>query len=198
MTFTHDSQCQRQLIILQDHSNNSTAQHSSAAEGSNSGTFDALARGNAAASVAVTQCDLAEADIDNGNREALLKKLSRQMGRGESALPAPSIAFCICHRPTSKSPSNAFSDWWLCVLPVFWRPSSIVQTYAAWLPWTCGSLSWTDLAGLHIDEGTAAYYLEQTNGDLKRAFSLYREDLAWETANPIGVLPLREPIPSVE
>ena len=50
-------------------------------------------------------------------------------------------------------------------------------------------------AGLNIDEGTAAYYLEQTRGDLKKAFILYKEDLAWETANPVGVLPLRDPVP---
>lgn len=50
-------------------------------------------------------------------------------------------------------------------------------------------------AGLKIDEGTASYYLEQTRGDLKRAFLLYKEDLAWETKNPVGILPLREPNP---
>lgn len=53
-------------------------------------------------------------------------------------------------------------------------------------------------AGLNIDEGTAAYYLEQTKGDMKKAFIMYKEDLAWETKNPIGMLPLKEPVSAAD
>ena len=66
--------------MLQDHSQD---KHKEAvdAENSISNTFDTLARGNASA-IPGTLCDLEEASLDGNNREALLKKLSRQMGRG--------------------------------------------------------------------------------------------------------------------
>lgn len=52
-------------------------------------------------------------------------------------------------------------------------------------------------AGLNIDVGTAAYYLNASKGDMKAAFLMYKEDLAWETEHPVGILPLQErgPIP---
>ena len=50
-------------------------------------------------------------------------------------------------------------------------------------------------AGLNIDEGTASYYLDLARGDMKQAFIMYKEDLAWETENPKGMLPLQERVP---
>ena len=66
--------------MLQDHSQ---AKQSQAVDSETSmgTTFDTLARGNASA-IPGTLCDLEEASLDGNNREALLKKLSRQMGRG--------------------------------------------------------------------------------------------------------------------
>lgn len=54
------------------------------------------------------------------------------------------------------------------------------------------------LVGLNIDDATAAYYLQSTRGDMKAAFLLYKEDLAWETEHPVGILPLRERVPIPE
>jgi len=53
-------------------------------------------------------------------------------------------------------------------------------------------------AGLNIDIGTAAYYLNSTRGDMKAAFLMYKDDLAWETEHPCGILPLQERIPIPE
>ncbi len=67
-------------MVLQDHSQDKGRQPAEA-ESSMGSTFDTLARGNASA-IPGTLCDLDEASLEGNNREALLKKLSRQMGRG--------------------------------------------------------------------------------------------------------------------
>ena len=70
--------------MLQEHSQ---GKHKQAvdSESSMGSTFDTLARGNASA-IPGTLCDLEEASLDGNNREALLKKLSRQMGRGMTSI----------------------------------------------------------------------------------------------------------------
>lgn len=82
VTFTNDPLCRRQLIVLQDHSQDKHKQAVDA-DSSMGSTFDTLARGNASA-IPGTVCDLDEASLDSNSREALLKKLSRQMGRGNN------------------------------------------------------------------------------------------------------------------
>ena len=83
VTFTNDPLCQRQLVVLQDHACDSSKPAPDLSEGSVGGTFDTLARGGAAHAVAETERDVDEAEVGIDNRDALLKKLSRQMGRGE-------------------------------------------------------------------------------------------------------------------
>lgn len=81
-TFTHDTLCQRQLIVLQDHSLNAKQTALTEMQSASETTFDTLARGSAIAAVPETQCDLQEVGLQMIARDALLKKLSRQMGRG--------------------------------------------------------------------------------------------------------------------
>ena len=42
------------------------------------------------------------------------------------------------------------------------------------------------------------YYVQLAQGDMKQAIVMYKEDLEWETANPVGILPLRERVPIPE
>ena len=131
VTLSYDPLCRRQLVVLQEVDKDNTCRPLVTPETSIDGVFDTLARGNTAhRSAARATAGLEEVELEDNQREALLKKLSRQMGRG-----------------------------------------------------------------LNIDDGTAAYYLDATRGDLKAAFQLYREDLAWETKNPVGMLPLMERVP---
>lgn len=83
-TFTSDHLCQRQLIVLEDFARDPRCEQSALDQDSKiGGTFDTLARGNTAALVAETRTELEEAELLGGPQEGLLKKLSRQMGRGK-------------------------------------------------------------------------------------------------------------------
>ena len=84
VTFTYDQACGRQLIVLQEFSNEPQQHDGSLASGSCvMGTMDTLARTHTSPRGAqVTQCNLDEIELTDTQREAMLKKLSRQMGRG--------------------------------------------------------------------------------------------------------------------
>lgn len=82
MSFTYDPLCRRQLVVLQEYDQQSACKPLVTPETSVGGIFDTLARDNAAGQPAETICNLDEASLDGSQREALLKKLSRQMGRG--------------------------------------------------------------------------------------------------------------------
>lgn len=89
VTFTYDPLCRRQLVVLQEVDAQSACQPLVTPETSIDGVFDTLARSNTAhRSMAPATAGLDEAVLDGNQREALLKKLSRQMGRG-------GIQFCI-------------------------------------------------------------------------------------------------------
>lgn len=87
VTFTYDPLCRRQLIVLQEVDQQSACQPLVTPQTSIGGVFDTLARGNTAhhSTVAPT-AGLDEAGLDGNQREALLKKLSRQMSRGGTPL----------------------------------------------------------------------------------------------------------------
>ena len=56
--------------------------------------------------------------------------------------------------------------------------------------WLCLTSVYAE--GLSIDDGTAAYYLQLTGGNLRDAILMYKEDEQWEQDFPVGMLPLRE------
>lgn len=87
VTFTYDPACGRQLIVLQDLLQASNILDGSLASGSClRGTMDMLARAQTSPHGAPeTRCNLDEIEMTDSQREALLKKLSRQMGRGITA-----------------------------------------------------------------------------------------------------------------
>ena len=62
--------------------------------------MDSLARGNTTyKTVTETLCSLDEADLSHLQRDALLKKLSRHLGKGQDTGAAPSratLASCLC------------------------------------------------------------------------------------------------------
>ena len=92
VTFTYDPVCGRQLVVLQEFSASTPAEQPSLARDSSiAGTMDSLARGNTTyKTVGETLCSLDEADLSNLQRDALLKKLSRHLGKGQETGAAPS------------------------------------------------------------------------------------------------------------
>jgi hypothetical protein len=85
VSFAYDPLCRRQLlVVLQEYEQHSGSKPLVTPDTSIGGIFDTLARDNTAHQSTETICDLDEANLDGNQREALLKKLSRQMGRGGS------------------------------------------------------------------------------------------------------------------
>jgi hypothetical protein len=105
VTFTYDPLCRRQLVVLQEVDKQSARQPLVTPQTSIDGVFDTLARGNTAhrhSSAATAGLD--EAVLDGNQREALLKKLSRQMGRGEVSCfnCIVLLAHCVCTAEVSR------------------------------------------------------------------------------------------------
>ena len=101
VTFTYDPVCGRQLVVLQEISASTPAEQPSLARDTSiAGTMDSLARGNTTYKTAAdTLCSLDEADLSNLQREGLLKKLSKHLGKGQDTGAAPSratLASCLC------------------------------------------------------------------------------------------------------